>query len=381
MNGDRRQKRIWKLLYALVHCFVPRRFRLDAELCRPTGPCLIVANHVTTWDPLLLSMSFPDTPIRFVASEHIFRHGLASRLLERLVAPIPRRKGSTGTDTVRACLRALREGQTVCIFAEGDACWDGLTHAIFPATGKLARASGAALITYRLEGGYLSLPRWSKRLRRGRMRGRVAGLYPPEALAAMSGEEIDALIERDIFEDAWQRQREEHVRFRGSRRAEGIEQGFFLCPDCGAIGSVRGVGDRVVCPCGLDLLLGEEGFFEPPVPVETLAEWDSWQQDRLRHMAFAEGEALFSDDAIRLCELDLKHGTLRSESVTVTQTAEALLCGAARFALDEIGSMAMVKANILLLTVGERYFELRAERPRCLRKYLAVWQNAADGRR
>ena len=38
--------------------------------------------------------------------------------------------------------------------------------------------------------------------------------------------------------------------------------------------------------------------------------------------------------------------------------------------------MAIVKANILLLTTGDHYYEIRAQRSCCLRKYLAVWQNA-----
>ena len=225
-----RRRRIWRVLVWLLRPFLKRRFRMEAAPAEVPGPCLIVANHVTNWDPLLLAMSFPATPIRFVASEHIFRHGRVSRLLERLAAPIPRRKASSGADTVKACLRALRDGETVCIFAEGDACWDGLTHEVFPATGKLARSSGAALVTYRLEGGYLTLPRWSKKRRPGRMRGAVVGVYPPEELKAMKGPEITALIDRDIFEDAWARQRAEHVRYRAEDRAVGIEKGFFLCP-------------------------------------------------------------------------------------------------------------------------------------------------------
>ena len=195
-----RRQKIWRLLYGLARPFLIRRFALTAEPCRVEGPCLIVANHVTNYDPLLLAMSFADTPIRFVASEHIFRHGLISRLLEKLVAPIPRRKGAAGADTVRSVLRAIKDGETVCIFAEGDASWDGLTHPVFPATGKLARMAGVPLVTYRLEGGYLSLPRWSKKLRRGKMRGVIVGVYPPETLKAMKGPEITALIAACIIE-------------------------------------------------------------------------------------------------------------------------------------------------------------------------------------
>ena len=72
--------RIWRFLYWLARPFLMRRFAYTPERFAGEGPCLIVANHVTTWDPLLLALSFPDNPIRFVASEHIFRHGWVSRL-------------------------------------------------------------------------------------------------------------------------------------------------------------------------------------------------------------------------------------------------------------------------------------------------------------
>ena len=371
------QKRlkIWRFLSGLLRGFLMRRFAFAPERFAGEGPCLIVANHVTTWDPLLLALSFPDKPIRFVASEHIFRRGWVSSLLEKLVAPIPRRKGAAGMDTVRMCLRALKEGETVCIFAEGDATWDGVSRPVFPATGKLARMAGVPLVTYRLEGGYPTLPRWSKKRRVGRMRGAAVGVYPPEELKKKSGAEITALIDRDLYEDAWARQRKEHVRFRARNRAEGIEKGFFLCPKCGKIGSVRGVGDRIVCPCGLDLFYTEEGFLDPKEPFETLAEWENWQQKTLRQMPFAGGGPLFSDEEILFTRLDAGHRGVRLGRFRLEQEADALVCGETRFPLDAISSMAMVKADILLLTTEEGYYELRAKKACCLRKYLALWQN------
>ena len=374
-----RRQKIWRLLYGLARPFLIKRFALTAEPCKVEGPCLIVANHVTNYDPLLLAMSFADTPIRFVASEHIFRHGLISRLLEKLVAPIPRRKGAAGADTVRSVLRAIKDGETVCVFAEGDATWDGLTHPVFPATGKLARSSGATLVTFRLEGGYLSSPRWSKHLRRGRMRGGAVGIYPPETLKGMKGPEITRLIDRDLFEDAWARQRKEHVRFRAKHRAEGIERGFFLCPRCKKLGTVKGVDDRVTCPCGLDLLYTEEGFFEPKEPFETLAEWDAWQTEALRELIFPEGEPVFSDEGIRAAQVGLDHGERDFGTDALVQEPDALRWRELRFPLGEIRSMAMVKANILLLTVDDSYYEFRAGKPCCLRKYLSFWQTRGTG--
>ena len=154
----------WLFFQGLMDLFLERKFNLEAEPCDAEGPCLVVANHVSTWDPILLARSFRKTPVHYVASEHVFRWGLLSRLIEYLLAPIARRKAGSAADTVMKCLRRLKAGQTVCIFAEGEATWDGVNIDIFSATGKMARTSGASLVTYRIEGAYLSRPRWTKKM-------------------------------------------------------------------------------------------------------------------------------------------------------------------------------------------------------------------------
>lgn len=364
----------WKLLYRLAHGFITRRFHLEAERLNPVGPCLIIANHVTNWDPLMLAMSFPETPIRFVASEHIFRHGLISKLLEWLVAPIPRKKAASGADTVMAVLRALKAGDTVCIFAEGDAAWDGLTHPVFPATGKLARMAGVPLVTYRIEGGYLSLPRWAAGLRRGKVRGRQIGFYPPEELKMKKGPEITAVIDRDLREDAFARQRIEHVPYRGKNLAEDIERGFFICPKCGKPGTVRGLGDTVYCTCGMRLTYTEEGFFDPPIPVQTTAEWERLQQAALQKICREKKDTLFSDSGLCLREIKNGHRERALGRGALSMRPDTLEIAGRRFPLSEIDSMAMVKAHILLFSVGGVYYEIRADGEQCLRKYLMAWQ-------
>jgi 1-acyl-sn-glycerol-3-phosphate acyltransferase len=78
-------------------------------------------------------------------------------------------------------MRRLKKGYSVCLFPEGNRSFDGVTRPFPPSTGRVAKACGAALVTFRTEGAYLSNPRWGDTLRRGRVRGRVAGIYPPEA--------------------------------------------------------------------------------------------------------------------------------------------------------------------------------------------------------
>ncbi|MBQ7437943.1 MAG: 1-acyl-sn-glycerol-3-phosphate acyltransferase [Oscillospiraceae bacterium] len=375
MDPYRRHVWIYRFLSVLVRPVLRAKFNLSGEKLQADGPFLLVSNHVTGWDPLLVGVCLGGRQAYFVASEHIFRLGLLTKVLHWLLAPIPRRKASTGMDTVKACLRHLHAGHSVCLFAEGEQCWDGRTDPIFPATGKLAKSSGAALVTFRLEGGYLSLPRWGKHICRGAVHGHPVGVYSPEELKKLTPQEINALIERDIAEDAWERQRQRPVRYRGKRRAEGMERALYACPGCRRIGTLRTDRDRVFCPCGFERRYTEYGFFEPREPFETLADWDLWQRELLRARDFAhEGDLLFQDEGLELKRIQSDHREELLALGTLRQFEDRLDCADWRFPLPEIRSMAMVQTHLLLFSSGGNYYQLRSSTGVNLRKYLEIWK-------
>jgi acyl-[acyl-carrier-protein]-phospholipid O-acyltransferase/long-chain-fatty-acid--[acyl-carrier-protein] ligase len=84
------------------------------------GPALLVANHVTRVDPLLITATV-QRRVRFVASREVFRVRALAPVL-RLMGVIPVAP-QDGRDAARAALeearRALRDGHVVCVFAEG----------------------------------------------------------------------------------------------------------------------------------------------------------------------------------------------------------------------------------------------------------------------
>jgi 1-acyl-sn-glycerol-3-phosphate acyltransferase len=374
MDVYERHQRIWRVLHGPVSRWICRKFNMTHEDLKIDGPVLLIPNHVNAWDPLLVAMSLKDKQVYYVASEHLFRLGLVSRLLNWLVAPIPRRKASSGTDTVKACLRHLRAGHSICLFAEGEQCWDGRNNPVFTATGKLAKSSGATLVTYRLEGAYLSKPRWAKSVRRGRVHGHPVNIYPPEQLKAMSPAEINAAIERDCFEDAWQRQREWRQLYRGKKLAEGLERAMYLCPRCRRIGTLKTENDRIFCDCGLSLRYEETGFFSPAEPFETLADWEDWQKQALHGRSFEKtGEALFSDPEVLLTEIKSDHGEKELGRGMLTLYEDRLCCAGREFPLAEIRDMAPVQTYLLLLSVGEQYYQIRSDEGANLRKYLETW--------
>ena len=374
MEASCRHQKIWRILYRLLIPYVKRKFHLHWETLSVDGPVLIVPNHVSAWDPLLVAACLPHKQVYFVASEHLFRLGLVTKLLNWLVAPIPRRKASIGTDTVKSCLRHLRAGHSVCLFAEGEQTWDGLNIPVFPATGKLVKSAGVTLVTVRIEGGYLSLPRWGKSVRRGQVYVHPVGVYPPDALINMSPQEINALIDRDIAEDAWQRQREQAVAYHGRRIAEGLETALYLCPSCRKISSLHTRYDRLFCSCGFSLRYTETGFFAPQEPFATIAEWDRWQRKSLHERLSAAEGLLFSDPSVSLSRIDAGHCESVLGSGELQQYKDRLCCAGLEFPLASISYMAMVQADLLLFSCENAYYQLQTRGRVNLRKYLEIWK-------
>lgn len=376
MDPYRRHQIIWGCAYGLLHRWVCRKFNCTHEDLELEGPVLLVPNHVTAWDPLLVAMSLRKKQVYYVASEHIFRLGPVSGLLNWMLAPIPRRKASSGVDTVKACLRHLRAGHSVCLFAEGEQCWAGENSPIFPATGKLAKSSGATLVTYRLEGGYLSCPRWGRGIRRGKVHGHPVGIYPPERLKAMSPEEINEQIRQDIRESAWERQMQDPTAYRGKNPAKGMEHALYLCPRCRKIGTLQTENDRIFCGCGLELHYTETGFFSPSEPFAHLGQWDAWQREELRNTRFVpqSSSMLFSDAGMQLWRLQGGHSSELLLEGELSLQNEALTIGKYRFPMREIGNMALVLANRLLFTFQDEYYEILAKNRANFRKYLELWK-------
>lgn len=115
------------------------------------GPALLVANHVSGLDPLLL-IAAARRPLRFmIATEEYHRFGL--KWLFRAIGCIPVSREHNPERALREALRALREGEVVALFPHGRIHPDdGLERPFKGGVQKLAEKSGAAVYPVRVEG-------------------------------------------------------------------------------------------------------------------------------------------------------------------------------------------------------------------------------------
>lgn len=285
MKGLYWHRFIYRILKTLIIPIFKRKLNYSYKKVQPSGrPYIVLANHNTDYDPLLVGLAFP-YQMYYVASEHIFRWGLISKLINFLVSPIPRVKGTTEIHTVMNILKRLKAGANVCMFAEGNRSFSGETGEIHPATGKLIKKSGVSLITFRLDGGYFTSPRWSKTLRKGEMKGRMVREYSPEELRSMTTDEVSLAIKNDLYVNAYEEQKKNPVSYLGKNLAENLETALYICPECNKYTTLKSEGDRFYCTCGLDLKYNTFGYLSPnnekSSPFKTVLEWSKWQDSWL----------------------------------------------------------------------------------------------------
>lgn len=374
MEERKRHIIVWNIARPIAMAAAKLLFRYDAEVCREEGPLLVLANHNADLDPLFVSYSFP-MPLYFVGSEHIMRSGWISDFLRWATVIITRQKGGNAAGTVREIIRHLQNGHDVCLFPEGNRSWDGVTRSITPATGKMARISGAKLITYRVEGGYLSSPRWSgSSVRRGRTHGEVIGVYEPEYLKTLNANQVLEIIERDLRENAYERQRESMIKYRGRNLAQHLETLLFMCPHCRAEGKMRSHANSFICDeCGTELRYTAEGFFAGKnVIYDNVRDWNIWQNGLIRKKCETAGDTpIFSDTCISMSEV--KSGECAEYMTTGTLTLyrdRLVLPNGTDIPLHRISGMSLRGPQDMYLSAEGVNYILKSSEVRCTHKYL-----------
>lgn len=329
---------------------------------------IVLSNHVTDYDPIFVASSFPKQ-MYFVASEHIARWGWLYKLIDFLVAPIIRYKGTVAVSTAIDIMKKIKAGSNVCVFAEGVRTWDGVSSPILPSTAKLIKKAGCGLYTYRITGGYFASPMWSgSNTRRGPVYGAPVNFYSKEQLQNMSADEIYDAIITDLHEDAYERQIKAPQRYRGKNLAEGLESLMFICPSCGKKDAFISKGNIVSCKhCDLSYTYDEYGMLHGG-DFKTVKEFADWQMDQVRK-DIQDGVVYSATEGVLSTVKDHKEELVTKGALTIS--TEGLTCGDLKSALSNISEIAMHGQRAIVFTAGKQYYELiPSEEANALKFYL-----------
>ena len=184
-KADRRRRRSWDFSQIVIGPWMRRKFDFSCDDFEPAdieGPVIVAINHASAYDPILLGIAFRNKPLTFIASEHLLRMKTWGPVLDRHFRLIPHQKGARSSRTALVAMKRIKKGESIFLAVEGEQTWNGKSMPVTPYTGKLVKGSGATLVTYMIEGAYLSAPTWALETRKGKVFAHLVNVYSPETL-------------------------------------------------------------------------------------------------------------------------------------------------------------------------------------------------------
>jgi len=380
MKGKKRHEFIWRLGHFLLRRYLVKKFNFEYDNINVEhSPYIVISNHLTNWDPLLIGLSFKKF-MYFVTSDHVLRMGLVSKLLEFAMAPIARVKTAQETQTVISIFRRLKEKCNICLFAEGTTSFDGVTGEVPVSISKLIKRSGVALVTYKFTGSYLTFPRWARFVHKGKMEGRLVQIYSPEKIASMTEEEIYNAIKKDIYVNAYQEHEHHYVAYKGKNRAEYLETVLYCCPKCKQFGTLKSKGDLLSCSCGFKARYNEYAYFEMSnePSLKTITDWIKWERDEVCALIAKDSSAnnpLTEDEDQQLYEIArASHSTLiakgklclyKDRLSIIAENGQAI-----DFPINEIIDVGIITMQTIVFSSKHKAFEIHSKHIRSALKYM-----------
>ena len=340
------------------------------------GPYLFLLNHVGIMDPVMVSNVMPQH-IRWVAGAYLFKTWFLNLIIGKCCTAIPKQQGRSDLSMIRNVQRALKAGDNVGLFPEGTRTWDGeMMPVSYRSLAKLLRMFGVTVLFVHLEGGFAHQPRWADCKRKGKVVVNVKHFLTPEQMSVMDLETLQGTI-RDYLHfsnDEWK----ETVPYdyRSTRRAEGLQRLFYLCPSCNAIDSMKTSGNRITCTrCNAVTVLDDkDNLTSVDTPFARMSQWHRWEASMIGDM-----EEFPPEKGVLLQKGDADNeGTLEtlSKDVTVHLKDDVLevSCNTGmketyRLPLSEVNSLILNAKQTMELFLGDTLYRIRLLPEACSLKY------------
>ena len=268
-------------------------FTYKARPSKDKNPYVLVGNHASRVDYLYSAPAVLPHRLNYVVGyNEFFRSHLYP--IFSLMQVIPKRNFAPDVHAVSEIMRVIKNGGRVCLFPEGMSSISGSGQPCAVGTGRLLKKLGVTVYYIKIAGGYMTNTKHCLDTRPGRVEVVVDTLFTPEQLQALSADEIQETLNRELAHDDYLWNRQARVKFDGrGEMAKSLHDLLYLCPKCGGLHTMRGEGDVIRCAaCSNGARINEYYDLVPLdencVIPETISHWYALQREKAKAEVGAE---------------------------------------------------------------------------------------------
>ena len=154
---------MWKCLQVFARITCALMFDLKcygSEHVPPEGGVLLVSNHQSYLDPVLLAVKLK-RPMSYLAKSELFKNPAFAWLIRSLNA-FPLRQGKGDKGAIEETIRRLQQGHLLAVFAEGTRTEDGNLGPIQRGVALVVRRAAVPIVPVVLDGSFQSWPKGAK---------------------------------------------------------------------------------------------------------------------------------------------------------------------------------------------------------------------------
>lgn len=324
-------------------------------------PFFVIAGHTSWLDFYTVTIALFPGRMNYIAAYNLFRDPVLKFLLG-LMGVISKNQFTRDNQAILKMKYAISAGRIVAIFPHGCLSNEGRPGGFAaPSIAKLITTFKIPVVAVKINGGYLTRPRWTKRTRRGRIEATVTRLFTSEELGTLSTDVVYRRLIGAIDFDDYRWQRNHNVTFRGRHLAEGAELVLYKCPKCNAEFGLRSKGNRLFClGCGNEAVMNNKLFFEPGRSDSSVFDgfdnWYDFQQESLLAEIHATDFRLTAATSLQWNEPG-KYGYQHMGHGTLSLTRESLIYEGNVFEKTETLFFDMKDVLMVPFAAGE-YFEI-----------------------
>lgn len=372
----KRHRVIQNILRVVFKPYLKLKYKVDITTRNDFNEgAIILSNHVNVLDMFYVGVCYKN-PIYYMSSIDLFEHAFLGKLLEYLVAPIPKEKSKkSDMAAIRNCIKISRENGIICIFPEGNRTFSGKLGYVDPSIVKLIKLLKKPLVLFTIENGYGVDPRWSNKSRKGKLSFGPKKVLEYDDYKDMSNEELYDLIIKELSVNDFTYS----MKYKSNRRAEYLERILYICPKCGMLHSIYSNKNVVRCKeCGLEVLYNEDLSLTANYDefnFKNISEWYDYQLETIKEKEY--NNSIIYQDKVGLYQPRLYKNRLKLGNGNISMYMDKIVILANNqeysFNFDDIEAMTLLgKKKMNIYHKGITY-QVFGDKKLCLLKYVNLF--------